>query len=50
MCVLYLKIVFVIDVCVFEEVDGVLMKLILPDLISHFQNLLVEKGLAVLAE
>ena len=40
---------FVVDLAVFEELEGVLMKLLLADLIPHFEDLPVEHSLAAFA-
>jgi hypothetical protein len=39
---------FVVDACVFEELLGVIIELLLSDLISHFEYLLVEHGFPAL--
>ena len=46
----YVKKLFVVNLAVFEELLSVLMKLFLPDLISHFEDFLVEHDFTLGAE
>lgn len=45
----YLKELFIVDVRVFEELLCVLMKLCFSDLLSDFEDLLIEEVLAFLS-
>ncbi len=44
----YLKILFIINLAIFEKLYSILMKLLLSNLISHFQYFSIEIGLSTL--